>query len=246
MIANLQRAFENRRVPTGPTAGTVLVLQLPSDWDFTGHARDLASWVGRLGHASERLVRATATLLENAGRHSSGGPVRLAMCTDARSGDFRVQTTNLAQAHDAERLLQRVDLIRVRGASEAYRGLLCESAEEGRQVGLGLARLGCEARVHLAARSRADELQVVASSRVAAFLPMTVVEGARPGDLALYLQHPVESTIEPWEQYAHGLAERVLNGCGEGDARLGQRLALPSCGIDGILRVRGLWARGEA
>ena len=247
MIANVERVAQSARRPSGPT-GTVLVLQLPADWEGARHARDLADWVGRLGgpvaRGSDCLARTVAALLENAVRHCSGGPVRLALCTDAPSGDFRVQTGNRARAHDLQRLQDRVELLRARQASEAYRGLLVESAEQGRDVGLGLARLACQERVRLATRVHAGYAQVVAGSRVASFLPMTMVEGAANGDVALYLQHPAVSAVGPWEEYAKGLADRVR--CGPNDERSEGRLTVEGDGIDGLVRVRGLWTRGEA
>jgi len=233
---------------TADAAPTVLVAQVSSDWDWSQKARPFAEVVGRLapGHdeGGERLGGVVRGLLENAVRHCAGGAVRLSLCVDPLTGDFRVQSENQAGARDWIRLRDRLALLSARGAAGAYRELLAEATEQGREVGLGLARLAHEARVRVAARAHEGHVYVVAASRAPAFLPPAAIQGAGAEDVALYVSHEGAGELAlrgaSWDGYARALAGSLLSGHEHGAPNTDP---LETSGAGRASRATGRWPR---
>jgi hypothetical protein len=209
----------------------------------------LVAPLARTDEASRKLADAVSELLDNAVRHASGGTVRLTLCIDAESGDFRVQTENHAHPQDIERLAARLALMRARGSREAYRALLVDAAERGLDVGLGLARLAGEVGVRLASRIVGGCVQVVAASRVACFLPAITMQTAERTAPYVYLAHSSNACAvgrDGWREYGR-LLVHALQPAGEvfgTDSAPWERVHVEE--IETGVRVRSYWARGEA
>jgi len=242
----------NRGAAEAPAgaAPSVLVAQVSSDWDWARRAQHFAQAVGRLaahgGDGADRLGCAVRDLLENAVRYSSGGSVRLSLCADPLTGDFRVQTENQASERDWIRLRDRLAVLTVRGAAAGYRELLADATEQGHEVGLGLGRLAHTARLRVAARVYDRQVHVVAASRAPSFLPPAAIRGTSAEDVALYVSHEGAGDHvlrgASWEDYAKALAGSL---CGL-DQRSPAMVDLETSGAGRASRATGRWPRCAA
>lgn len=113
-----------------------------------------------------RIAIATQELLENVLRHSQDGDAELSVHADQDTHRVVIETRSKADAAKVDDLARRIREMLAHDAMEYYAQTIAAVAESEEDGGLGLARIYAEADMTLDVQRVAEEVRVIATTRL--------------------------------------------------------------------------------